>query len=214
MGDFLNERGILAIWNPMYDTVKKEIIPHKNLYIPDWAVGQWWWNTENAYRDEMNNTRNWLSKRTNVFYQQLADYYKLGTPTPLVINKNISEEVHTIVNGIEIKDGYFDGKFFEGRKLTVEGKAGEGREVKGWKVIKDGTTTQVDSPIYTFDMPKCSQLTLTAILGESTGIETITTNKQEQDPAIYDLNGRKISSSSLDNLPKGIYIIGGKKVVK
>lgn len=214
MGDFLNERGILAIWNPMYDTVKKEIIPHKNLYIPDWAVGQWWWNTENAYRDEMNNTRNWLSKRTNVFYQQLADYYKLGTPTPLVINKNISEEVHTIVNGIEIKDGYFDGKFFEGRKLTVEGKAGEGREVKGWKVIKDGTTTQVDSPIYTFEMPKCSQLTLTAILGESTGIETITTNKQEQDPAIYDLNGRKISSSSLDNLPKGIYIIGGKKVVK
>ena len=79
--------------------------------------------------------------------------------------------------------------------------------------MKDGTATQVDSPIYTFDMPKCSQLTLTAILGESTGIETITTTKQEQDPAIYDLNGRKICSS-LDNLPKGIYIIGGKKVVK
>ena len=204
MGDFLNEKGTRAVWDPMYNMIKTEYTYHRNL------INQWWPN----YNDELRNARNWLSQRTNHFYQQLADYYKLGTPTPLVINKDASEEVKTYVNGIEIKDGYFDGKFFEGRKLTVEGKAGEGREVKGWKVTKDGTTTQVDSPIYTFDMPKCSQLTLTAILGESTGIETITTTKQEQDPAIYDLNGRKIYSSSLDNLPKGIYIIGGKKVVK
>ena len=204
MGDFLNEKGTRAVWDPMYDMIKTEYTYHRNL------INQWWPN----YNQELNNARNWLSQRTNNFYQQLADYYKLGTPTPLVINKDASEEVKTIVNGIEIKEGYFDGKFFEGRKLTVEGKAGEGREIKGWKVMKDGTATQVDSPIYTFDMPKCSQLTLTAILGESTGIETITTTKQEQDPAIYDLNGRKIYSSSLDNLPKGIYIIGGKKVVK
>ena len=214
MGDFLNERGIQKIWDSMYEIVKNEIIPHKNLYIPDWAVGQWWWNTENAYKDEMKNVQTWLNKRTNNYYKQLADYYKLGTPTPLVINKDASEEVKTYVNGIDIKEGYFDGKFFEGRKLTVEGKAGEGREVRGWKVMKDGSTTQVDGSVYTFDMPKCSKLTLTAIFGESTGIETINTNNPMEDATIYDLNGRKINSSSFDALPKGIYIIGGKKIVK
>jgi hypothetical protein len=214
MGDFLNERGIQKIWDSMYEIVKNEIIPHKNHYIPDWAVGQSWRSTENAYKDEMKNVQTWLNKRTNNYYKQLADYYKLGTPTPLVINKDASEEVKTYVNGIDIKEGYFDGKFFEGRKLTVEGKAGEGREVRGWKVMKDGSTTQVDGSVYTFDMPKCSKLTLTAIFGESTGIETINTNNPMEDATIYDLNGRKINSSSLDGLPKGIYIIGGKKIVK
>ena len=204
MGDFLNEKGTRAVWDPMYNMIKTEYTYHRNL------INQWWPN----YNDELRNARNWLSQRTNHFYQQLADYYKLGTPTPLVINKDASEEVKTYVNGIEIKDGYFDGKFFEGRKLTVEGKAGEGREVKGWKVMKDGSTTQVDGSIYTFDMPKCSKLTLTAIFGESTGIETINTNNPMEDATIYDLNGRKINSSSLDGLPKGIYIIGGKKIVK
>ena len=204
MGDFLNEKGTRAVWDPMYNMIKTEYTYHRNL------INQWWPN----YNDELRNARNWLSQRTNHFYQQLADYYKLGTPTPLVINKDASEEVKTYVNGIEIKDGYFDGKFFEGRKLTVEGKAGEGREVKGWKVMKDGSTTQVDGSIYTFDMPKCPKLTLTAIFGESTGIETINTNNPMEDATIYDLNGRKINSSSLDVLPKGIYIIGGKKIVK
>ncbi|MBR4191776.1 MAG: CotH kinase family protein, partial [Prevotella sp.] len=141
MGDFLNEKGTRAVWDPMYNMIKTEYTYHRNL------INQWWPN----YNDELRNARNWLSQRTNHFYQQLADYYKLGTPTPLVINKDASEEVKTYVNGIEIKDGYFDGKFFEGRKLTVEGKAGEGREVKGWKVMKDGSTTQVDGSIYTFD---------------------------------------------------------------
>lgn len=204
MGDFLNEKGTRAVWDPMYNMIKTEYTYHRNL------INQWWPN----YNDELRNARNWLSQRTNHFYQQLADYYKLGTPTPLVINKDASEEVKTYVNGIEIKDGYFDGKFFEGRKLTVEGKAGEGREVKGWKVMKDGSTTQVDGSVYTFDMPKCSKLTLTAIFGESTGIETINTNNPMEDATIYDLNGRKINSSSFDALPKGIYIIGGKKIVK
>ena len=204
MGDFLNEKGTRAVWDPMYNMIKTEYTYHRNL------INQWWPN----YNDELRNARNWLSQRTNHFYQQLADYYKLGTPTPLVINKDASEEVKTYVNGIEIKDGYFDGKFFEGRKLTVEGKAGEGREVRGWKVMKDGSTTQVDGSVYTFDMPKCSKLTLTAIFGESTGIETINTNNPMEDATIYDLNGRKINSSSLDALPKGIYIIGGKKIVK
>ena len=204
MGDFLNEKGTRAVWDPMYNMIKTEYTYHRNL------INQWWPN----YNDELRNARNWLSQRTNHFYQQLADYYKLGTPTPLVINKDASEEVKTYVNGIEIKDGYFDGKFFEGRKLTVEGKAGEGREVRGWKVMKDGSTTQVDGSVYTFDMPKCSKLTLTAIFGESTGIETINTNNPMEDATIYDLNGRKINSSSFDALPKGIYIIGWKKIVK
>ena len=32
--------------------------------------------------------------------------------------------------------------------------------------------------------------------------------------AIYDTNGKRLSATSLDELPSGLYIINGKKVVK
>ena len=50
--------------------------------------------------------------------------------------------------------------------------------------------------------------------GEVTGIEEVT---QEEWPAdVYDLNGRmvKAQAENLDGLPKGVYIVNGKKFVK
>jgi hypothetical protein len=159
MGDFMNERGTHQIWDPMESLAKSEIIK---------MFG-------NSINNEINSVNTWLSNRTNNFYGFLASQFQLGTPTPLIINKNVTEQVTTIVNGIEIKytddshpSPYFDGKFFKDRSLTVEGKAGEGRRVKGWKVDmtnnNNSTSTQeVLKPIYTFDMPDCKSLTLTAL---------------------------------------------------
>ena len=54
-------------------------------------------------------------------------------------------------------------------------------------------------------------------LGETTDIENIgqSDNLQSDDDAIYDLNGRKVAEGKLSNgqLPKGIYIQNGKKIV-
>ena len=50
--------------------------------------------------------------------------------------------------------------------------------------------------------------------GEVAGIESVT---QEEWPAdVYDLNGRmvKTQAENLDELPKGVYIVNGKKFVK
>ena len=143
--------------------------------------GGWWgWqpNYEQDINNEINNARNWLSKRTNNFYTMVANYYKLGTPTPLVINKDLTEEVSTIVNGVTIRNADFDGKFFANRQLTVEAKGAEGREVKGWKVEKTNnnntiTTTEVNEPVYSFAMPSCKKLKLTAIMGTADGINDL-----------------------------------------
>ena len=128
--------------------------------------------------NEINNARNWLSQRTNYFYTFVANYYHLGTPTPLVINKDVTEEVTTIVNGVSLRNADFDGKFFANRSLTVEGIGAEGREVKGWKVEKTNnnnttTTTEVNEPVYSFTMPACKKLKLTAIMGISDGIHDL-----------------------------------------
>jgi hypothetical protein len=181
MGDFLNERGTRAIWDPMAELVKPELIKHREANSS--GGGGWWgwgWqpNYEQDINNEINNARNWLSQRTNYFYTFVANYYHLGTPTPLVINKDVTEEVTTIVNGVSLRNADFDGKFFANRSLTVEGIGAEGREVKGWKVEKTNnnnttTTTEVNEPVYSFTMPACKKLKLTAIMGISDGIHDL-----------------------------------------
>ena len=49
--------------------------------------------------------------------------------------------------------------------------------------------------------------------GEETGISTIAPTKGNADTAIYNLNGIRMTQT-LRNLPKGVYIVNGKKVIK
>jgi len=52
-----------------------------------------------------------------------------------------------------------------------------------------------------------------AIQGVVTGIEAIRTTPSVQNGMIYDLQGRKMGTT-WDELPKGLYIVNGKKIVK
>lgn len=65
-------------------------------------------------------------------------------------------------------------------------------------------------------MPACSKLAITALIGTPDGIDTITTDSGLHSGNVYDLNGRLIrqGSTSLEGLPRGIYIVGGKKVLR
>ena len=49
--------------------------------------------------------------------------------------------------------------------------------------------------------------------GEETGISTIAPTNSNADGAIYNLNGIRMTQT-LRNLPKGVYIVNGKKVIK
>ena len=177
MGDFLNERGTRAIWDPMADLVKPELVKHRE----ENSGGGWWgWhpNYEQEINNEINNARNWLSQRTNYFYTHVANYYNLGTPTPLVVNKDMAEEVTTIINGVTLKNADFDGKFFANRQLTVEAEGSGNRVVMGWKVeqtTNNNTTTteEVYEPVYSFTMPACKKLKLTALMGSFDGINDL-----------------------------------------
>ncbi len=177
MGDFLNERGTRAIWDPMADLVKPELVKHRE----ENSGGGWWgWhpNYEQDINNEINNARNWLSQRTNYFYTHVANYYNLGTPTPLVVNKDMEEEVTTIINGVTLKNADFDGKFFANRQLTVEAEGTGNRVVMGWKVEQTAnnnttTTEEVYEPVYSFTMPACKKLKLTALMGSFDGINDL-----------------------------------------
>jgi hypothetical protein len=50
---------------------------------------------------------------------------------------------------------------------------------------------------------------------DSSAINGVQTDKKpDASKGIYDLQGRRLSATSLDDLPRGLYIVDGKKVLK
>ena len=166
MGDFLNYEGTWKVWEPMYNQIKTEYPYHRKLY------NEWWPN----YNDEMDKVKTWLKKRTNFMYQHLADYYKLGSPLPFLVNVTLDETdceaLQFVMNGVPLSEGKFIGRFFKDREVVLEGKPGNGKKVTGWNVIEDGIARQVEGSKYAFTMPS-SSLQINAIIGTDTGINDV-----------------------------------------
>ena len=191
MGDWLNERGTRAVWDPLYDAIKYEYPYHREL------INKWW----PKYDDELNNARSWIAQRTGYFYKYIADYYGLGSPLPLTINKTTGEseraEMEITFNGVKLSEALFDGKFFKDRRVNLSGKSlREGYTITGWKVTtKDNnskeTTETVEGSDYSFLMPSCKGIAIEAIVGADTGIHSVLSDEQPAD--YYDLKGVRIN---------------------
>lgn len=212
MGDFMNEKGIRAIWDPMYEKIRYEYPNHRKL------INQWW----PVYNDELSHARNWLSKRTNEFYTQLGNFYHLGNAIPLIINKDgeATQNIRLSFNGVRLSNEVFNGRFYADRVISLEGGAGEGQMISGWHIKKVAGSSVTEEFVagekLSMVMPACNSLTITAaIVPGQTGISTLRSDATYPQ-GIYDLSGRKvrIGTTSLDGLPKGVYIVNGRKVVK
>ena len=171
MGDFLNEKGVRNIWDAMYNKISYEYPNHRKL------INEWWPN----YNEELNTARRWLSKRTNIFYKQLADFYQLGTPIPVSINRYLKSSPTISFNDVELSEGKFDGKFFVNRKVTLKAKAPEGKVITGWEVQTIETTgdiskTQVEGDTYSFTIPECTSMDISVIFGDASAIKSLSEN--------------------------------------
>ena len=208
MGDFMNERGTRAVWDPMYEQIKYEYPYHREL------VNKWWPN----YNDELKNARNWIAQRTDIFYNQLSKYYSLGSPIALTIANSLTDEERQSfvieVNGVKLSEALFDGKFFAGRALHLKGGSTiEGKTVVAWTVRtvnsnNSVTEKTIEGNVYDFDMPNCKSLDITPVLGTDTAIDTITIDDDSKDAPTYNLGGIR---TTIHN--KGIKVSRGKKTI-
>ena len=170
MGDFLNEKRIREVWDPMYNMIKDEWQKHRdNIYD-----NPWW----PIYNDELGNARRWVSKRTAEMYKQIGSYFKLGNSIKLTINKESNSDATdagVVFNGVKLSRNVFEGNFFAGRKITLEGTAPEGKTVTGWSIKTISSSGQVTDSTTVgarceFVMPACNSMAINAVLGEASGI--------------------------------------------
>lgn len=194
MGDFMNLNGVWEVWKPMYEMIKTEYPKHRAL------INQWWPN----YNDEMNNAKKWLQQRNDFFYKHLSDYYKLGAPMKLEVNKNLTEtelaDIEVEMNGVKLSKNVFDGKFFQNREVKLSGK-----HVGSWKITtidKNGGVTDkvVEGAECSFIMPECSSVKVN--VAEFNSIEDVILSEVSSPIDYYDISGTKYN-----HLQKGHNII-------
>lgn len=188
MGDFMNASGTGKIIDKIKDEALEEFAAHRVKYNG---------HNINYHRDNItnkfNDAKKWLTgyteqswghsttynSRTDYFYDFIRQKWSLGTAIPVTINKEVAtddlpDEVY--VNGIKLTKGVFDGKLFEGRQITLEGKTNVTNDkiVTGWNIEKTASngsveTTTVDGATCTFTMPLAKDyksLSIKAIMGD------------------------------------------------
>ncbi len=169
MGDFLNSKGVRAIWDPMYEKIKFEYPYHRKL------INEWW----PKYDEELSNARRWLDQRTNYCYQHIATYYKLGSLVAMQVNAGAADAdldgITVYFNDIPLTQGRFDGKFFQNRVVTLRGESTGAKAVTGWTIQTiqaSGSVSinEVDGNTCSFTTPVCYRMVVNAKFGAATGI--------------------------------------------
>ena len=191
MGDFLNEHGIRAVWDPMAETIQDELPFHLA------AIENWWDRTD--YPSALSFARQWVEKRTDFMYNHLATFYKLGTPIPVTINTDeVLQGVSLALNGIALSAPRFDGKLFAKRTIDLTAHCQGSITIEGWTIKTTDNrgqtrTTTTDGPDYRLTVPSEGAVSISAIIGTS-GMADASRTPDRQPTARYSADGRRIAT--------------------
>ena len=192
MGDFMNGNGT----GEMIDLIKAEAMEEFVAHRSDNRYKSGWGDPRNDIENKFNSAKNWAINRPNHFYKFIGNKWNLGTATAVTVNKNTNEVPATVaINGIALSKGVFDGKLFPNRQYTITATAPEGQIIKGWKVTKNNQTSTVNNSEYTFTLAQNTPLTIEAILGVDTGIDTATALSWKWQ--------RTVGGINVSNVPEG-----------
>ena len=158
----------------------------------------------------------------------LKEATALNAKTPYIIYNSNAEEATLTTSGTGDFDlrndieatvgdvtvhGTFQKLNGNGTMYGLQGQTGETKELKLQKIGEDATTAPFR--VY-FTGANVQALSIKFPGGGTTGINDINAETGTQKAnGVYTLDGRKVSDgASLNNLPQGIYIVNGKKVIK
>lgn len=212
MGDFMNGTATNAEMDRMYNVIRYEYPHHREL------INRWW----PTYSTELSNAKRWVRNRTDYFYRHIAEYYDMGTPRAVSIDKDRTDNIRLTVNGITLSGRSFDGKYFEGATMIVTG-VDEATEypVEAWIVDMKSAAGEITSTSYStaslaFTVPVGVQsVTVSSVPSSSSISDAVAAPVDALDPLapvnVYDMQGRSFGShvspaSARAVLAPGIYL--------
>ena len=212
MGDFLNGVSISSDMDEMVNIIRPEYQFHRALYDEGWV----------DYETEVSKAKEWANKRTSFFYDHLREFYGLGAPVPVTVDKERTDKVSISINDIPLSRRWFDGKYFTGRELRLNGTNEEtGLPVDKWIIKTEGaepTQTELPGASVSYTIPQgATAITITSVC-DGSGVGTIEADDIDMYAPydVYTIDGRRVSGDT--SLPAGVYILkqGSKtrKIIK
>lgn len=211
MGDFMNGPVINSDMDVMLNQVLYEMPFHHELNP-----------SLNDYADEIEHAKAWGDQRTEFYYSHFAEFYGLGAPVPVTVDKERTDKVSISINDIPLNRRWFDGKYFTGRELRLNGTNEEtGLPVDKWIIKTEGAEpaqTELPGASVSYTIPQgATAITITSVC-DGSGVGTIEADDIDMSAPydVYTIDGRRISGDT--SLPAGIYILkqGSKtrKIIK
>lgn len=156
VGDFLNYECIHNLLETMYQEICREM----SFYGPFINL------SPAAHRRELANVDSWIQCRTDIFMQQLFEFYQLESTASLAINTSSAENqlVRLTLNEHPLSKPSFNGRFRKHRQIRLIAQVSNGKELVGWRIQrKKGGEIFVEKHLgadLIMLMPDCSQLTI------------------------------------------------------
>lgn len=208
-------------WAPVFSTISTgynvatraewEINP---LYLSGWGEGLDY-SKLTVYLDD--NKLDWGSYGFNVTLRDIVDgnvikVYTSGEPTPCNVDFDINENAtglftvtKDVINTVDPEYGF---NCLSGTQVTITSQTPLVVKVNGTAIDKTENVTReaADDNVYSFVVNDNSTVSIEKDV--NVGIGTIAADAAETE--IYNLQGVRVTNA---NLPAGIYIVNGKKVV-
>lgn len=205
-GDFLKADNAVEKMNVMWSEFENEWPAHFEKNNPQWQPHEY-------FRNELEN---YVRGREEIIYEQVADWFGLGTPIPLKITNKEALCKGIEFNNLPLVTGSFDGKYFAGDPIILKAEDPH-EDFKGWNVeIKhDGvlTISYYNGDFVTLITPEVEGITIYPVKDQITSVDSIEDLIIEDgNYKYYNLNGIAVSDKELT---PGLYIrTNGKKYEK
>ena len=142
LGDFLRPSVTVALAQDMMAEIATEVEPTFAVYQEDAAGSLYPYEYDN-YRNMTDTLIYYSQKRPAIIYQQMADFFSLGSVIPMSLKPNGASAT---INGTGLTEGSFDGAWFSNHTLTLNsGNSNKGWLMRTYKRSASGTMSESGS---------------------------------------------------------------------
>ncbi len=127
MGDILHKSSTRQIIDSVQQQLKTEMPFHRK----NWGLKE-----IETWNEEVAQMKEWCELRNDYMYANLNEFFKLKGTVPVQVNieENVTETSSVSINGIQLKNSFFDGQYYKGKQIHIFWNGAETSTFSSWRV--------------------------------------------------------------------------------